>query len=48
MVIYKTFAESIIIEEDYLDNLIEEATKRLKISNSIIVHNLLDTVEMGE
>lgn len=45
---YKTFAESIIIEEDYLDNLIEEATKRLKISNSIIVHNLLDTVEMGE
>ena len=33
--------------DEYLDNIRQEAEKKLEISNSIIVYNLLDNVQMS-
>ncbi len=44
---YAKFNESETLPDDYIEKLVQEADKKLEISNSIIVHNLLDTVNMN-
>jgi lipoteichoic acid synthase len=45
---YKTFKENTILDENYIKNLNEYTEKRLRMSNSIIVYNLLDSVNKEE
>ena len=44
---YKLLNENFKMTDEYLDNIRQEAEKKLEISNSIIVYNLLDNVQMS-
>lgn len=45
---YELLNDKYVVTDEALDELKETADQRLEISNLIIVHNLLDTVKMGE